>query len=54
MDHHSKTRDEMLALPIGQIVDGWVLDDGRLYLFVQVPDSNVTTTITLDRGRSKR
>lgn len=45
------TKEEILALPISAIKDGWDLKDGGLYLFVQTQD-NLQQTITIEDENS--
>jgi hypothetical protein len=45
------TKEEIMALPISAIKDGWSLKDGGLYLFVQTQD-NLQQTIVIQDDNS--
>lgn len=42
----SLSREELLAMPVSAVIDGWKLGDGRMYLFVRVTD-RLTQTVTV-------
>ena len=47
--------DDVLALPISSVTDGWTLKDGCLYLFATTPGTRYTrTTIVRRNGCTRR
>lgn len=42
--------DELLALPISQVIDGWTINNGKdLYLWIKREDANVVQTVVIPR-----